>query len=115
MNKNLSIALAATFLSFCTLYAPQPILPQLAESLDVDAAAISLLITATLAPLALAPIFYGYFLQAIPARTMLRAAMLLLLLTQFAMFFSNNLHQLLAFRFLQGLLLPAIFTALMTY
>lgn len=115
MDKNLSIALAATVLSFCTLYAPQPILPLLGDAFGVSAADSALLVTVTLAPLGLAPIVYGYFLQAIPARTMLRAAVLLLLLCQLAFFFAVAFWHLLALRFLQGLLLPAIFTALMTY
>jgi len=115
MNKNLCIALAATVLSFCTLYAPQPILPLLGAAFGVSAADSALLITVTLAPLGLAPIVYGYFLQAIPARTMLRAAVFLLLLDQLAFFAATAFWHLLALRFLQGLLLPAIFTALMTY
>ncbi|MGR3914790.1 MAG: MFS transporter [Gammaproteobacteria bacterium] len=115
MNKNLCIALCATFLSFCTLYAPQPILPLLAAEFGVSATMASLLITVTLAPLGLAPLVYGYFLQAIPARTMLRAAVLLLLLDQLALFAAAEFWQLLALRFIQGLLMPAIFTALMTY
>lgn len=115
MNKNLVIALAATVLSFCTLYAPQPILPLLGDAFGVSAADSALLVTVTLAPLGLAPIVYGYFLQAIPARTMLRAAVLLLMCCQLALFFAAAFWHLLALRFLQGLLLPAIFTALMTY
>lgn len=115
MDKNLSLALAATVLSFCTLYTPQPILPLLSAEFGVSAADSALLVTLTLAPLGLAPIVYGYFLQAIPARTMLRGAVLLLILDQLAFFFATAFWHLLALRFLQGLLLPAIFTALMTY
>lgn len=115
MHKNTTAALCATSLSFCTLYAPQPILPVLAAEFGVGAAGSSLLVTMTLAPLGLAPVVYGYFLQAIPARSMLRVAVLLLLIDQFAFLFADAFWQLLALRFLQGLLLPAIFTALMTY
>ena len=114
-NKNLSIALITTFLSFCTLYVPQPILPQLAAEFNVSAADSGLLITLTLLPLALAPIVYGYFLQAIPARTMVRAAVLLLIVNQFAFYWASAFWHLLALRFLQGLLMPAILTALTTY
>ena len=115
MDKNLLIALAATVLSFCTLYAPQPILPLLSAEFGVSAADSALLVTFTLAPLGLAPIAYGYFLQAIPARTMLRLAVLLLIIDQLAFFAATAFWHLLALRFIQGLLLPAIFTALMTY
>ena len=109
------IVLVTTFLVFCTLYTPQPILPQLAQDFSIPATDAALVITVTLLPLGLAPVFYGYFLQAIPARSMLRLSLILLALDQFALFFATSFWQLLTLRFLQGLLLPALFTALMTY
>lgn len=115
MDKNLLIALAATVLSFCTLYTPQPILPLLSAEFGVSPADSALLVTVTVAPLGLAPLVYGYFLQAIPARTMLRTAVLLLIIDQLAFFAATQFWHLLALRFIQGLLMPAIFTALMTY
>ena len=115
MNKNLLIALCTTFLSFCTLYTPQPILPLLSAEFGVSPADSALLITVTLVPLGLAPIVYGYFLQAIPARSMLRTAVLLLIINQLAFFAATEFWHLLALRFVQGLLMPAIFTSLMTY
>ncbi|MGI9310351.1 MAG: MFS transporter [bacterium] len=115
MNKNLAIAWCATVLSFCTLYIPQPILPLLGDEFGVGAADSALLITVTLAPLGLAPIVYGYFLQAIPARSMLRAAVLLLIVNQLAFLAASEFWHLLALRFAQGLLMPAIFTSVMTY
>ena len=115
MNKNLLITLCTTFLSFCTLYTPQPMLPLLSEEFGVSPADSALLITVTLAPLGLAPIVYGYFLQAIPARTMLRSAVLLLIINQLALFFATEFWHLLTLRFAQGLLMPAILTSLMTY
>lgn len=111
----LGIVLLTTFLVFCTLYTPQPILPQLARDLGVSMTDAALVITVTLIPLGLAPIFYGYFLQAIPARTMLRVALALLALDQLLLFFAADYWILLALRFAQGLMMPALFTALMTY
>ena len=115
MNKNLSIALCVTFLSFCTVYTPQPILPLLAAEFGVSAGTSALLITVTLVPLGLAPLVCGYFLQAIPARSMLRMSVFLLLLDQLAFFAASEFWHLLALRFTQGLLMPVIFTSLMTY
>ena len=114
-DKNLLIALCTTFLSFCTLYTPQPMLPLLSAEFGVSPTASALLVTVTLAPLGLAPIVYGYFLQAIPARSMLRVAVFLLIVNQLAFFAATQFWHLLALRFAQGLLLPAIFTSLMTY
>lgn len=66
-------------------------------------------------PLGLAPVVYGYFLQAIPARLMLIVAMTLLMLDQLAFYFASEFWHLMVLRGIQGLILPAVFTALMTY
>ena len=66
-------------------------------------------------PLGLAPVVYGYFLQAIPARLMLIVAMALLMLDQLAFYFASEFWHLILLRGIQGLILPAVFTALMTY
>ena len=115
LTRNLLVALIATVISFSTLYIPQPLLPLLADQFGVSAGDAGLLMTVTMLPLALAPVFYGYFLQAIPARTMLIVALFLLAVNQVCFMFANEFWHLLLLRFIQGLLLPAIFTALMTY
>lgn len=109
------VVLLTTFLAFCTLYTLQPLLPQLVEVLDISAGEAALLVTVTLIPMGLAPVFYGFFLQAIPAKTMLRLALFFLILDQIALFFASQYWQLVVLRLLQGLILPALFTALMTY
>ena len=114
-RSQLGIVLLTTFLVFCTLYTPQPILPQLARDLGVPMTDAALVITVTLLPLGLAPIFYGYFLQAVPAKTMLRIALILLAVDQVLLFFVDDFMMMLALRFVQGLMMPALFTALMTY
>lgn len=111
----LTIVLLTTFLAFCTLYTPQPILPQLALDFGVEDSSAALLVTLTLIPLGLAPIFYGYFLQAIPARTMLRVSIALLVLDQVLLFLSVEFWQLMVLRAVQGFILPGVFTSLMTY
>lgn len=114
-RAQLGIVLFTTFLTFCTLYTPQPILPHLVNELGISINQAALLMTATLIPLGLAPIFYGYFLQAIPARLMLTIALGLLAVDQIALFFATEYWHLLGLRFAQGVLMPALFTALMTY
>ncbi len=114
-TPNLVIALIATVVSFSTLYIPQPMLPLLAESFGVSAGEAGLLMTVAMLPLAFAPSVYGYFLQAIPAKLMLTVALALLALDQVCFYFADEFWHLIVLRLLQGLLLPAIFTALMTY
>ncbi len=115
LSRNLIIALITTVIAFSTLYIPQPILPLLADRFGVSAGEAGLLMTVAMLPLAVAPVLYGYFLQAIPARLMLQVALSLLALNQVCFYFADEFWHLLTLRFLQGLLLPAIFTALMTY
>ena len=115
VTRNLGIALLATVISFSTLYIPQPMLPLLAERFGVAPGEAGLLMTVAMLPLAFAPVLYGYFLQAIPARLMLIVALGLLAVNQVAFYLVDAFWQLLLLRLLQGLLLPAIFTALMTY
>jgi len=107
--------MCTTFVAFCTLYTPQPLLPLLASEFSVSPGDAGLLMTVTLLPLGIAPVVYGYFLQAIPAKLMLSVALFLLMLNQFAFYLVDDFWQLIALRSTQGLLLPAIFTALMTY
>jgi len=115
MTRNLIVALIATVIAFSTLYIPQPMLPLLAEQFGVSPGEAGLLMTLAMLPLAVAPVLYGYFLQAIPARLMLKVALSLLALNQICFIFADEFWHLLALRLLQGFLLPAIFTALMTY
>lgn len=115
LTRNLAIALFATVISFSTLYIPQPMLPLMAEQFGISAGQSGLLMTVAMLPLAFAPILYGYFLQAIPARLMLIVALSLLAIDQLCFYFVDEFWQLLLLRLIQGMLLPAIFTALMTY
>ncbi|MCG6889926.1 MAG: MFS transporter [Gammaproteobacteria bacterium] len=115
LTRNLVVTLIATVIAFSTLYIPQPMLPLLAKQFAISPGQAGLLMTLAMLPLALAPVFYGYFLQAIPARLMLQIALSLLALNQVCFVFAEEFWQLLALRFMQGMLLPAIFTALMTY
>ena len=115
LTRNLGIALIATVISFSTLYIPQPMLPLLAERFGISAGEAGLLMTVAMLPLAFAPMAYGYILQAVPAKLMLIMALSLLALNQCCFYFASEFWHLVGLRLLQGLLLPAIFTALMTY
>ncbi len=115
LTRNLVVALIATVISFSTLYIPQPMLPLLAEYFGVSAGEAGLLMTVAMLPLAFAPVVYGYFLQAVPARLMLMIALSLLTLNQVCFYFADEFWHLVGLRLMQGFLLPAIFTALMTY
>ncbi len=114
-NRSINILLLTTVLTFSTLYVPQPILPLLAEDFSVSGSEISLLISLTLFPLGLTPIVYGYLIDNISARTILHWFIGILAVTELSLAFVMDFRIMLGLRLLQGLLLPAIFTAIVTY
>lgn len=113
--SHLAIILYTTVLAFCALYAPQPLLPLLSQELHVDADHIGLLISAAMLPLGIAPVLYGYLLESFSALKLLKLTVLLLALSELPILWSDQFEVILAVRLVQGLLLPAILTALMTY
>lgn len=104
-----------TILTLSVLYAPQPLLPTLSREFHVSREAAAALTTVTFIPLAIAPLLYGYLLESISATRLLKLAVSLLAVTELFFAASNSFPLLIGIRLLQGLLIPAILTALMTY
>ena len=100
---------------FFVLYAPQPLLSLFADQFAVSPAIAGSLMTATMIPLAIAPLIYGLLLAKRNPLTILRYAMLVLALTCIAFAYAPSFELLLLLRFLQGLTLPAALTAMTTY
>lgn len=109
------MVLLSTVLTLSALYVPQPLLPVLAEQFAVSRELAALLTTIAFIPLSLAPLVYGYLLEAVSARQILRVALLLLGISSLVMGFVDSYRWMLAWRLFQGLLIPALLTALMTY
>lgn len=116
MNRpSLISVLSATALSFMVLYLPQPLLPMLAHEFTVSDATSWLLMSVPMLPLGLAPILYGYLMQGIAVHLLLRASIAGLAISSFALALVPDFEAMLVLRIIQGLLLPAAFTSLMTY
>ena len=111
----MGIVIYAAVLTISALYAPQPLLPVLAREFSVSRDLVALLTTVTMVPLSLAPLLYGYVLQSVSARSMLQISLLLLAISELLFAMAGSFSQLLAVRIFQGLLIPALLTALMTY
>jgi YNFM family putative membrane transporter len=114
-NARVGIIIITTILTFSALYAPQPIQPLIMEYFGVSQSASALLTTATMLPLGIAPIFYGYLLEAVSARRMLIISISILAVSQIIFFLSNSFTLLVILRGVQGLVIPAILTGIMTY
>jgi len=106
--------LLLTLLAFGSLYTPQPLLPELAASFGVQPASASLLISVTMLPLAVAPLLYGFLLEGVPVQRMIFWSGLGLAGCQWGLSVAVEWWQLVALRGIEGLCLPALFTALMT-
>ena len=104
-----------TILVLSVLYAPQPLLPVLSEQFGVSREAAAALTTVTFIPLALAPLAYGYLLETVSPVRVLKIAVPLLALTELLFAGTSSFPLLIFIRLIQGLLIPAILTSLMTY
>ncbi|MEE4254617.1 MAG: MFS transporter [Desulfuromusa sp.] len=104
-----------TILVLSALYAPQPLLPVLSQAFDVSREAAAALTTVTFIPLALAPLAYGYLLETISPIRVLKIAVPLLAVTELCFAGTSSFSVLMTIRLIQGLLVPAILTSLMTY
>jgi MFS transporter, YNFM family, putative membrane transport protein len=111
----MGIVIYAAVLTISALYAPQPLLPVLAREFSISRDLVALLTTVAMVPLSLAPLLYGYILQSVSARSMLQVSMLLLAISELLFAMAGSFYQLLTLRIFQGLLIPALLTALMTY
>ena len=100
---------------YCVLYAPQPMLSELADRFVVSKPEAGLLVSITFVPLAIAPLSYGIFLKQIDALTILKWALPLLAVAMAWSGFVRTYEAMLLLRLVQGFLLPAIITATMAY
>lgn len=105
----------ATGVTFCSLYAAQPIQPLFQSEFHLSNFQAILFTTLMMAPLGVAPLFYGFLLEAVSARKMVRWALFLLGVLEILFSFSDSYITLLTIRAVQGCLIPAILTSIMSY
>lgn len=104
-----------TILTISALYAPQPLLPVIVASFGVSTTSAAALTTVSFVPLALAPLFYGPYLERVDPLRLLRWGVLLLAVSEGLFYLAPAFPLLLLLRLIQGLLIPALLTAAMTY
>lgn len=105
----------ATVVTFCSLYAAQPIQPLFQQEFQLTNFQALLFTTLMMAPLGIAPLFYGFILEAVSAKVMVRWALLILGVLELLFAFAADYAALLLIRAVQGLMIPAILTSLMSY
>lgn len=112
--RTMAVATAG-FSCFVNLYSPQALLPELAREFGVGAGAISSLMTAGTAAIALSAPFTGALADAVGRKRLITAAMFAIVVPTVIMTFAGSVSQMTAWRFVQGLLLPPIFTVTVAY
>src|SRR6201996_6379927 len=112
--RALAVATAG-FTAFVNLYSPQALLPKLAGEFGVGAGAISSLMTASTAAIALSAPFTGAVADVLGRKRMITTAMFAIIVPTVLMTFATTVPQLVMWRFVQGLLVPPIFTIVVAY
>jgi len=105
----------AGFCAFVNLYSPQALLPQLAAEFHVGAGEISSLMTAGTGAIALTAPFTGALADIVGRKRLITAAMLLIVAPTVIMTFAVTVPEMVFWRFVQGLLVPPIFTVAVAY
>lgn len=108
-------ALIAGFLNFLNLYTPQAILPVLTREFGVAPERTGLTVTAPLVAVALVAPFAGAISDRIGRKNLILGASFLLIVPTLAIAATSRFDVLLLARFVQGLLLPFIFTVIVAY
>jgi len=97
------------------MYATQPLQPLFEEILGITKIQASLFTTSILAPLAIASIIYGYFLEKFSIKKILIVAFCCFGILELCFAFSSSYFALLNLRAAQGLIAPAALTGIMSY
>ncbi len=114
-KKPLLVVYISAIFTICSLYAAQPIQPVFQQEFSLTKLQALLFTTLMMAPLGVAPLFYGYLLEAISAKTLVRGAILVLGGLEILFSLAGNYWSLLLIRGIQGVMIPAILTSLMSY
>jgi MFS transporter, YNFM family, putative membrane transport protein len=106
---------AAAFTAFVNLYSPQALLPELSHQFGVSPGQISALMTAGTAAIALTAPFTGALADVLGRKRLITIAAFVVVVPTLLMTLAASVPQLVVLRFIQGLLLPPIFTVAIAY
>ncbi len=113
-GRTAAVALAG-LAAFLNLYTPQAILPLLAEAFALDAAATGRVVTASLVAVAMMAPLAGAASDRLGRKRLIAGACIALAVPTLLVATAQSLEAMLAWRFLQGLLLPFIFAVTVAY
>jgi YNFM family putative membrane transporter len=105
----------AGFCAFTTLFAPQPLLPMLARTFQVTPAAISLVMTVSTLAVACAAPLAGLVADRLGRKRVIVPSAFLLAVPTLLAATASGYHQMLFWRFWQGVFTPGIFAVTIAY
>jgi predicted MFS family arabinose efflux permease len=106
---------AAGFCAFLDLYAPQAVLPQLAETFHISPAAAGTTVGISTLAVAVSAPFVGLLSDRVGHKPTVVAAALLLTIPTVMLMLAGSFTEILVWRFVQGMFLPAIFACTVAY
>jgi MFS transporter, YNFM family, putative membrane transport protein len=112
--RSLAIATAG-FCAFVNLYTPQALLPELSQEFGVSAGDISWLMTAGTGAIALTAPFTGVLADRVGRKRLITAAMFGAVVPTLIMTMVDSVPAFAFWRFVQGIMLPPIFTVAVAY
>jgi predicted MFS family arabinose efflux permease len=112
--RPLAVALGG-FCSFINLYAPQALLPELAREFGVGAGDISAVMTAGTFAIALSAPFCGAVADVLGRKWVITVSMAIASIPTALIALAPDVETIIVYRFIQGLLLPSIFTVVLAY
>jgi MFS transporter, YNFM family, putative membrane transport protein len=112
--RTIAVAIAG-FCAFLNLYSPQALLPELAREFGTGVAGISAIMTASALAIALTAPFTGAVADVLGRKRVITTATLAVVVPMAGAAFATDVPSLIAWRFLQGLLLPPIFAVTVAY
>jgi predicted MFS family arabinose efflux permease len=113
-RPRLAVATAG-YCAFLNLYAPQAVLPELSATLHISPATAGATVGVSTLAMALAAPFVGMLADRIGRKRTIVSAIALLLIPTLMLVFARGLPEILIWRFVQGLLLPAVFSPVVAY
>jgi YNFM family putative membrane transporter len=113
-TRSLAVAMCG-FCAFVNLYTPQALLPELSHEFGVGADEISWLMTAGTGAIALTAPFTGVLADMVGRKRLITAAMFAVVAPTLIMTMVDSVSAFAFWRFVQGMLLPPIFTVAVAY
>src|SRR5579862_4690786 len=112
--RRLAVAING-FCTFLNLYSPQALLPELGREFGATAAEISTIMTASTLAVALTAPVTGAIADVVGRKRVITIALFAVSIPTVMVMFASSVHEIVLWRFLQGLFLPPIFAVTIAY